>query len=51
MQTMGQAHKNLSLLFQYDGVLPASVVNGSREQTIEKFRQMLGDENCNLKQT
>jgi hypothetical protein len=39
MQKKSQAHEALSLLVQRDGVPPVMIMDGSKEQTMGKFRQ------------
>ncbi len=41
MKTKGEAHEALSLMFQREGVPPLMVMDGSKEQTLGKFRQKL----------
>ena len=51
MKTKGEAHETLSLLFQREGVPPSIVMDGSKEQTLGKFRHKLVDASCQMKQT
>ena len=39
MKKKSEAHETLSLLFQQDGVPPTMITDGSREQTIGKFKK------------
>ncbi len=41
MQTKGEAHEALSLMFQREGVTPLMVIDSSKEQTLGKFHQKL----------
>ena len=50
MQKKSQAHEGLSLLFQRDGVPPAFIVDGSKEQMKGEFRRKLKEADCHLKQ-
>ncbi len=51
MKTKGEAHKAVSLMFQCGGIPPSMVMDGSKEQTLGKFRRKLVDAHCQLKQT
>ncbi len=51
MQTKGEAHEALSLMFQREGVPLSMVMDGSKEQTLGKFCWKLVDADCQLKQT
>ncbi len=51
MQHKSDAHEALSLLFQRDGVPPACIVDGSKEQVKGEFRRKLKEASCQLKQT
>ena len=51
IQTKCQAHESLSLLFQYDEVPPACVIDGLRKQTMGKFKKKLRVASCHLRQT
>ena len=39
------------MLFQGDGVPPACIADGSKEQVEDKFRHKLKEASCQLKQT
>ena len=45
----GEAHEALSLLFQRDGVPPACIVDGAKEQVLGEFRRKLKEASCLLK--
>jgi len=47
----GDAHQTLSLLFQRDGIPPAMIMDGSKEQTQGDFRRKLREADCHLRQT
>jgi transposase len=51
MKRKGDAHEALSLLFHRDGVPPAMVMDGSKEQTLGDFRRKLKEADCHLRQT
>jgi hypothetical protein len=51
MKNKGEAHEALSLLFQRDGVPPACIVDGAKEQVLGEFRRKLKEASCWLKQT
>ena len=51
MKTKGEVHEALSLMFQREGVPPSMVMDGSKEQTMGKFRQKLVEAQCHKKQT
>ncbi len=51
INTKGEAHKVLSLMFQCEGIPPSMVMDGSKEQTLGKFCWKLVDAHCQLKQT
>ena len=46
MKHKGEAHETLSLLFHRDGVPPAMVTDGSKEQTLGDFRRKLQEADC-----
>ena len=46
-----EVHEGLSLMFRRDGVPPAIIVDGSKEQTQGKFASKVREANCWLKQT
>jgi len=47
----GDAHETLSLLFHWDGVPPAMIMDESKEQTLGDFRHKLRKADCHLRQT
>ena len=51
MRAKSDAHDTLSLLFQRDGVPPTMVMDGSKEQTLGKFKKKLQEAQCKMKQT
>ena len=51
MKNISQAHEALSLIFQRDGVLPAHVVDGSKEIIEGKLQSKLKCEGCKFKHT
>jgi ribosomal protein L31E len=51
MQKKSQAHEALSLLAQRDGVPPVMIMDGSKEQTMGKFRQKAREMGMRIKQT
>ena len=50
-KTKGEAHETLSTLFQRDGVLPALIIDNSKEQVLGGFHQKLKEADYHLKQT
>jgi len=46
MRRKGEAHEALSLMFQREGVPPRMVMDGSKEQTLGRFRSKLVDACC-----
>ena len=50
MKKKSEAHEELSLLFQKDGVPPACIVEGSKEQVEGDFRRKCKEASCQLKQ-
>ena len=50
MKKKSEAHEGLSLLFQRDGVPPACIVDGSKEQAEGDFRRKCKEASCQLKQ-
>ena len=46
MQKKSDAHKMFSVLFQHDGVSPAMVMDGSKEQTLGNFHRKLLEADC-----
>ncbi len=48
MRRKGNAREALSLLFHHDGVLPAMVIDGSKEQMLGDFRWKLKEADCHL---
>ena len=51
MTRKGEAHETLSLLFHRDGVPPAMVLDGSKEQVLGNFKRKLHEADCHLRQT
>ena len=51
MRQKSEAHETLSLLFKRDGVPPAIIVDGSKEQTLGEFRRKAREADCHVKQT
>ncbi len=51
MKTKGKVHEALSLMFQFDGVPPSMVMDGSKEQTLDEFHWKPVEVHCQLKQT
>ena len=51
MKLNSDAHNLLSLLFQHDGVPPKMIMNGSKEQTLCRFKKKCQDADCRIKQT
>ena len=51
MKRKGEAHETLSLLFHRDGVPPAMVTDGSKEQTLGDFRRKLREADCHPRVT
>jgi hypothetical protein len=51
MTRKGEAHVTLSLLFHRDGVPPAMVLDGSKEQCLGDFKRKLRKADCHLRQT
>jgi len=51
MTRKGETHETLSLLFHRDGVPPAMVLNGSKEQVLGDFKRKLREADCHLRQT
>ena len=51
MKLKSEAHNLLLLLFQCDGVPPKMIMNGSKEQTLGRFRKKCQDADCCIKQT
>jgi hypothetical protein len=51
MKLKSDAHDSLSLLFQRDGVPPKMIMDGSKEQTLGRFRKKCQDADCRIKQT
>jgi hypothetical protein len=48
LKQKGDAHETLSLLFHWDGVPPAMIMDGSKEQTLGDFRHKLREADCHL---
>ena len=51
MKNKSDAHEGLSLLAQRDGVPPAIIMDGSKEQTMGEFRRKAREMGCRIKQT
>jgi hypothetical protein len=51
MKTKSQAHEALSLLFAREGVPAKLIVDGSKEQTLGKFRQKAREADCYIHTT
>jgi len=51
MKLKSDAHDLLSLLFQRDGVPPKMIMDGSKEQTLGRFKKKCQDADCRIKQT
>ena len=51
MATNSYAHETLSLLFKKDGVPSTMVMDGSKEQTLGKFRKKCREAACHVRQT
>ena len=51
MRVKSEAHDSLSLVFQRDGVPPAMILDGSKEQVCGMFRRKLKEAACQLRQT
>jgi hypothetical protein len=51
MKLKSDAHDFLSLLFQRDGVPPKMIMDGSKEQTLGRFKKKCQDTDCHIKQT
>ena len=51
MKLKSDAHDLLSLLFQRDGVPPKMIMDGSKEQTLGRFKKKYQDADCHIKQT
>ena len=47
----GDAHETLSTVFKRDGVPPKIVADGSKEQTLGKFKRKCNEADCHLVQT
>ena len=45
------AHEDLSLLFQRDGMHPKMIVHGSKEKTLGGFKRKVVEAGCHLRQT
>jgi hypothetical protein len=50
MKAKSDAHESLSLMFARDGVPPAMIVDGAKEQTLGEFRKKARQADCHLKQ-
>ena len=51
MKKKSDAHETLSLVFQRDGVPPRMIMDGSKEQTQDRFKKKCQDADCCIKQT
>ena len=51
MKLKSDAHNLLSLLFQCNGVPPKLIMDGSKEQTLGRFKKKCQDADCRIKQT
>ena len=51
MKKKSDAHEALSLLAQRDGVPPVMIMDGSKEQTMGKFRKKTREFGTHVKQT
>ena len=51
MKRKYEAHEELSLMFQRDGVLPQIIFDGSKEQVGGDFARKCKEDGCYLKQT
>jgi hypothetical protein len=51
MKLKSDAQDLLSLLFQRDGVPPKMIMDGSKEQTLGRFKKKCQDADCRIKQT
>ncbi len=51
MKLKCDAHNLLLLLFQRDGVPPKMIMDGSKEQTLGRFKKKCQDADCRIKQT
>ena len=51
MKRKGNAHEALSLLFHRNGIPPAMVIDGSKEQMLGDFMRKLKEADCHLQQT
>ena len=51
MHTKSEAHELLSLMAQHDGVPLQMIMDGSKEQTLDKFHKKLHEMGCEIHQT
>jgi len=51
MKLKSDAHDSLSLLFQRDGIPPKMIMDGSKKQTLGRFKRKCQDAECRTKQT
>ena len=51
MKRKYEAHEELSLMFQRDGVLPQIIFDGSKEKVGGDFARKCKEDGCYLKQT
>ena len=49
MDKKGDAHEDLSMLFQWDGVPTKMIVDGSKEQTLGYFKCKVAEAVCHLR--
>ena len=50
MKRSGGTHEGLSVLFHRDGIPPACIIDGSKEQVEGDFRRKCKEASCQLKQ-
>jgi len=51
MNLKSDPHTSLLLMFQRDGVPPKMIMDGSKEQTLGRFKKKCQDADCCIKQT
>ena len=51
MDKKGDAHEDIYLLFQLNGVPPKMIVEGPKEQSIGVFKRKVVEAGCHLSQT
>ena len=49
MDKKGSVNRALSVLFQWDGVIPKMIVNGLKEQTLGFFNSKVAEDSCKLR--